>query len=61
MIPFKSVREGRYVMKKSDFMLALSAACMCFSIAAFGAQATTVTNRWIGVSGGKLDDRARFG
>lgn len=48
-------------MRKRVFMLAASAACLCFSIAAFGAQATTVTNRWIGVSGGKLDDRARFG
>lgn len=45
MIPFKSVREGRYVMKKSDFMLALSAACMCFSSVADAANFY-----WVGVS-----------
>jgi len=47
ILPFKSksVREGRYVMKKLDFMLALSAACLCFSSVVDAANFY-----WVGVS-----------
>ena len=39
-------------MKCGQFMFATSIAYMCFLTVAFGATAATVTNRWVGASGG---------